>query len=61
MRNIDVNASIYWLSRMLESGENPLFIDSRLVRFACEDVGLADNRVRSSFSGFVSEQYLSER
>lgn len=44
MRNSDVNAAIYWLSRMLESGEDPLFIARRLVRFASEDVGLADNR-----------------
>ncbi|MEW9675411.1 replication-associated recombination protein A [Lentibacillus sp. L22] len=44
MRNSDVNASVYWLSRMLESGEDPLFIARRLVRFASEDVGLADNR-----------------
>lgn len=39
MRNSDVNASMYWLSRMLESGEDPLFIARRLVRFASEDVG----------------------
>ncbi len=44
MRNSDVNAAIYWLSRMLESGEDPLFIARRLVRFASEDIGLADNR-----------------
>ncbi|CAH9143990.1 unnamed protein product [Cuscuta epithymum] len=42
MRGNDANASIYWLARMLEGGENPLYIARRLVRFASEDVGLAD-------------------
>ncbi|AOF49823.1 replication-associated recombination protein A [Tetragenococcus halophilus] len=42
MRNSDVNAAIYWLARMLEGGEDPLYIARRLVRFASEDVGLAD-------------------
>lgn len=42
MRNSDVDAAIYWLSRMLEGGEDPLYIARRLVRFASEDVGLAD-------------------
>lgn len=42
MRNSDVQASIYWLGRMLESGEDPLYIARRLVRFASEDIGLAD-------------------
>ena len=41
LRNSDVNASLYWLSRMLESGEDPLYIARRLVRFASEDIGLA--------------------
>lgn len=44
MRNSDVNASIYWLSRMLESGEDPLYVARRLVRFASEDIGMADSR-----------------
>ncbi len=44
MRNSDVDASIYWLSRMLEGGEDPLYIARRLVRFASEDVGMADSR-----------------
>src|SRR5699024_1931222 len=44
MRNSDAQAAIYWLSRMLEAGEDPLFVARRLVRFASEDVGLADNR-----------------
>lgn len=44
MRNSDVDAAIYWLARMLESGEEPLYIARRLVRFASEDVGMADSR-----------------
>jgi putative ATPase len=42
MRDSDPDASIYWLARMLEAGEDPLYIARRLVRFASEDVGLAD-------------------
>lgn len=42
MRGSDANASIYWLARMLEGGEEPLYIARRLIRFASEDVGLAD-------------------
>lgn len=44
MRNSDVDAAIYWLSRMLEAGEDPLYVARRLVRFASEDVGMADSR-----------------
>jgi len=42
MRNSDPDASIYWLARMIESGEDPLYIARRIVRFASEDVGNAD-------------------
>ncbi len=42
MRGSDPDAALYWLGRMLESGEDPLYITRRLVRFASEDVGLAD-------------------
>jgi putative ATPase len=42
MRNSDPDASVYWLARMVESGEDPLYIARRLVRFASEDVGNAD-------------------
>jgi len=42
MRNSDVHATIYWMCRMLDGGEDPLYIARRLVRFASEDVGLAD-------------------
>jgi putative ATPase len=44
MRGSDTQASLYWLYRMLEAGEDPLFIGRRLIRFASEDVGLADPR-----------------
>ncbi len=42
MRGSDPDASLYWLARMLEAGEDPLYIARRLVRFATEDVGMAD-------------------
>uniref|UniRef100_A0A8D0HPM7 ATPase WRNIP1 n=1 Tax=Sphenodon punctatus TaxID=8508 RepID=A0A8D0HPM7_SPHPU len=42
MRGSDENASLYWLARMLEGGEDPLYVARRLVRFASEDIGLAD-------------------
>ena len=44
MRNSDVQASIYWLARMLEAGEDPLYVARRIVRFASEDIGMADSR-----------------
>jgi putative ATPase len=42
VRNSDADAGLYWLARMLEAGEDPLYVARRLVRFASEDVGLAD-------------------
>lgn len=39
MRGSDENASLYWLGRMLEGGEDPLYVARRMVRFASEDVG----------------------
>jgi len=42
MRNSDPDAAMYWLARMVEAGEDPLFISRRLVRFASEDIGIAD-------------------
>ena len=42
MRNSDPDAAVYWLARMLEAGEDPLFVARRLIRFASEDVGIAD-------------------
>ena len=44
MRNSDPDAAIYWMMRMLEGGENPLYIARRLIRFASEDVGMADSQ-----------------
>lgn len=43
MRNSDPDAAVYWLARMLEAGEDPLYIARRLVRFASEDIGIADS------------------
>ncbi|MEN3338854.1 MAG: putative ATPase [Acidobacteriota bacterium] len=47
MRNSDPDATVYWLARMIESGEDPLYIARRLVRFASEDIGNADPRALS--------------
>ncbi|MBQ9371177.1 MAG: replication-associated recombination protein A [Thermoguttaceae bacterium] len=44
MRNSDADASIYWLARMLEAGEDPLYVARRIIRFASEDVGMTDPR-----------------
>ncbi len=44
MRNSDPDAAVYWLARMLEAGEDPLYVARRVIRFASEDVGLADPR-----------------
>ncbi len=44
MRNSDPDAAIYWLARMLEAGEDPLYIARRIVRFASEDIGIADSK-----------------
>jgi putative ATPase len=42
MRDSDPNASVYWMMRMIEAGEDPLYVARRLIRFAAEDIGLAD-------------------
>jgi putative ATPase len=44
IRNSDADAGLYWLARMLEAGEDPLYVARRLIRFASEDVGLADSQ-----------------
>lgn len=44
MRNSDPDAALYWMCRMLEGGEDPLYIARRLIRFASEDVGMADSQ-----------------
>ena len=47
MRNSDPDAAVYWLARMLEAGEDPLYVARRLVRFASEDIGNADPQALS--------------
>ena len=44
VRNSDPDAALYWLARMLEAGEDPLYVARRLIRMASEDIGLADPR-----------------
>ena len=44
MRNSDPDAAVYWLARMLEAGEDPLYVARRLIRFASEDIGMADSQ-----------------
>lgn len=44
MRNSDPDAALYWLARMLEAGEDPLYVARRLIRFASEDIGIADSQ-----------------
>ena len=53
MRNSDPDAAVYWLARMLEAGEDPIYIARRVTRFAAEDVGLADPQaLRLSVAAF---------
>ncbi len=59
MRNSDVDAALYWLARMLEGGEDPLYVARRLVRFASEDIGMADSRaVEITTSVFQACQFI---
>lgn len=59
MRNSDVDAAIYWCSRMIDGGEDPLYIARRLVRFASEDIGLADtNALQVAINTFEACQFL---
>ena len=59
MRNSDVDAAVYWCSRMLDGGEDPLYIARRLVRFASEDIGLADtNALNVAINTFQACQFL---
>ena len=44
MRNSDPDAAVYWLARMLEAGEDPLYVARRVIRFASEDIGMADSK-----------------
>jgi putative ATPase len=57
LRGSDVNASVYWLYRMLEAGEDPLFIARRMIRFSSEDVGMADpNALQVALAAFDAWQ-----
>ncbi len=57
LRGSDVNASIYWLYRMLIAGEDPLFIARRMIRFSSEDIGLADpNALQVALGAFEAWQ-----
>jgi len=59
MRNSDPDAAVYWLMRMLDGGDDPLYVARRLVRFASEDVGLADsNALLLATSVFDACHYL---
>lgn len=59
MRNSDVDAAVYWVNRMIEGGEDPLYIARRLVRFASEDVGLADtNSLNVAINTFQACKYI---
>ncbi len=59
MRNSDPDAAVYWLCRMLDGGEEPLYIARRLVRFASEDVGLADsNALKLAVAAYQACHFL---
>jgi len=59
MRNSDPDAAVYWLARMLEAGEDPLYIARRVTRFAAEDVGLADtNALTVAVNAFQSCHWI---
>jgi len=59
LRGSDPDASLYWLARMLEAGEDPLYVARRLVRFASEDVGLADpNALRLAIAAKDAAHFL---
>lgn len=59
MRNSDADAAVYWLARMLEAGEDPLYIARRVVRFASEDVGMADSRaLEVAIAAYQACQFL---
>jgi putative ATPase len=59
MRGSDADAAIYWLTRMLEGGEDPLYIARRLIRFASEDIGLANSRaLEQAVSAYNACHYI---
>ncbi len=59
MRNSDPDAALYYLARMLEAGENPLYVARRLVRFASEDIGMANtNALTQALNAYNASHYL---
>lgn len=59
MRNSDADAAVYWLARMLEAGEDPLYVARRVVRFASEDIGMADSRaLQVAIAAYQACMYL---
>lgn len=59
MRNSDPDAAVYWLARMLEAGEDPLYVARRITRFASEDVGLADpNALNIAVSAYQACHFI---
>jgi len=59
MRNSDSDAAVYWLARMLDGGEDPLYIARRIIRFASEDIGLADsNALLLANAAYQASHYL---
>jgi putative ATPase len=59
LRGSDADAALYWLGRMLEAGEDPLYIARRLVRFASEDVGLANSRaLEQAVAGYQACNFI---
>jgi putative ATPase len=59
VRNSDADAALYWLARMIESGEDPMYLARRLVRMASEDVGMADpNALRLTIAAMQAFQFI---
>jgi len=59
LRGSDENAALYWLARMVESGEDPLYIARRLVRFASEDIGLANSQaLEQAVAGYEACHFI---
>ena len=59
LRGSDPDAAIYWLSRMLAAGEEPLYVARRMVRFAAEDIGMADpNALNMALNGMEAYRFL---
>ena len=59
MRNSDADAAVYWLARMLEAGEDPLYVARRVLRFASEDIGMADSRaIEICVAAFQACQFI---